>query len=66
VVKRLAQTFAQTSGIRNPKISPDTLAAITQASEWFFEQLGDDLGAYAHHAGRKTIDDSDVTTLMRR
>ncbi|KAL1875140.1 hypothetical protein VTK73DRAFT_10277 [Phialemonium thermophilum] len=65
VVKRLAQTFAQTSGVKS-KISSDTLAAIMQASDWFFEQLGDDLQAYAKHAGRKTIDESDVLTLMRR
>lgn len=65
VVKRLAQTFAQTSGARG-KISPDALAAVMQASDWFFEQLGDDLKAYAEHAGRKTIDESDVLMLMRR
>ncbi|KAH8907929.1 hypothetical protein BR93DRAFT_926953 [Coniochaeta sp. PMI_546] len=65
VVKRLAQTFAKTSGVRG-KISSDTLAAITQASEWFFEQLGDDLQAYAKHAGRKTIDESDILQVMRR
>lgn len=65
VVKRLAQTFAKTSGSRG-KISSDTLSAVTQASDWFFEQLGDDLQAYANHAGRKTIDESDMLTLMRR
>ncbi|KAH8162061.1 hypothetical protein CIB48_g6165 [Xylaria polymorpha] len=37
-----------------------------QATDWFFEQLGDDLSAYAKHAGRKTIDESDMITLMRR
>ncbi|KKY34964.1 hypothetical protein UCDDA912_g05054 [Diaporthe ampelina] len=40
VVKRVAQRFAGKS-----KISPDTLAALVQASDWFFEQLGDDLSA---------------------
>ncbi|KAI1632337.1 hypothetical protein F4809DRAFT_102411 [Biscogniauxia mediterranea] len=66
VVKRLATTFAKTAGVRNAKISPDTLDAIMQATDWFFEQLGDDLSAYAKHAGRKTIDESDMVTLMRR
>ncbi|KAI5922297.1 hypothetical protein F4810DRAFT_721395 [Camillea tinctor] len=66
VVKRLATTFAKTAGMRNAKISPDTLDAIMQATDWFFEQLGDDLSAYARHAGRKTIDESDMVTLMRR
>lgn len=61
VVKRLAQRFTGTS-----KISPDTLNAIMQASDWFFEQLGDDLQAYAHHANRDTINESDMLTLMRR
>jgi len=66
VVKRLAQTFAKTSGVGKAKISSDTLSAIMQASDWFFEQLGDDLQAYAKHAGRKTIDESDMLTLMKR
>ncbi|CAI4210996.1 unnamed protein product [Parascedosporium putredinis] len=65
VIKRLAQTFAQTSGVANAKITPDTLDALSQASDWFFEQLGDSLQAYAKHAGRKTIDESDVIALMR-
>ncbi|TRX88922.1 hypothetical protein FHL15_010150 [Xylaria flabelliformis] len=65
VVKRLATTCAKTAGSKG-KISPDTLDAIMQASDWFFEQLGDDLSAYAKHAGRKTIDESDMVTLMRR
>lgn len=65
-VKRVAQTALQSSGLSNPRVSADTLTALTQASEWFFEQLGDDLGAYANHAGRKTIEESDTATLMRR
>lgn len=65
-VKKVAQTALQSSGLSNTRISADTLVALTQASEWFFEQLGDDLGAYANHAKRKTIEDSDVATLMRR
>ncbi|KAI5464287.1 centromere kinetochore component CENP-T-domain-containing protein [Mariannaea sp. PMI_226] len=65
-VKRVAQTALQSSGLSNQRISPDTLEALSQASEWFFEQLGDDLGAYADHAKRKTIEESDVFTLMKR
>ncbi|KAG5928222.1 hypothetical protein E4U42_001106 [Claviceps africana] len=65
-VKRVAQTALHSSGLSNPRVSTDTLTALTQASEWFFEQLGDDLGAYANHAKRKMIDESDVATLMRR
>lgn len=65
VVKRLAQTFAKASGAKG-NITPDATKAIMQASDWFFEQLGEDLQAYAKHAGRKTIDESDVLTLMKR
>ncbi|KAJ2969974.1 hypothetical protein NUW58_g9837 [Xylaria curta] len=65
VVKRLATTCAKTAGSKG-KINPDTLDAIMQATDWFFEQLGDDLSAYAKHAGRKTIDESDMITIMRR
>lgn len=65
-VKRVAQTALQSSGLRNHRISADVLDSLTQASEWYFEQLGDDLGAYAAHAKRKTIDESDVVTLMLR
>jgi histone H3/H4 len=65
-VKKVAQTALQSSGLSNPRISADTLTALTQASEWFFEQLGDDLAAYSDHARRKTIEESDVVTLMRR
>ncbi|KAI6778896.1 uncharacterized protein J7T54_003832 [Emericellopsis cladophorae] len=65
-VKKVAQRALQSSGLSNPRLSTDTLDALTQASEWFFEQLGDDLGAYASHAKRKTVEESDVVTLMRR
>ncbi|KFY18342.1 hypothetical protein V493_08687 [Pseudogymnoascus sp. VKM F-4281 (FW-2241)] len=66
VVKKLATTFARTGGSGSGKISKDALAAIMQATDWFFEQVSDDLGAYAAHAGRKTIDENDVMTLMKR
>lgn len=66
VVKKLATTFARTAGNRKAKINKEALEAIMQASDWFFEQVSDDLGAYAKHAGRKTIDESDIVTLMAR
>jgi histone H3/H4 len=66
VVKRLATTFARTAGNSKAKINKEALEAIMQASDWFFEQVSDDLGAYAKHAGRKTIDESDIVTLMAR
>lgn len=66
MVKKLATRFAPTRGGSKAKINKATLAAIEQASSWFFEQASQDLAAYSKHAGRKTIDESDVTTLMRR
>ncbi|KAK2785167.1 hypothetical protein FQN53_007909 [Emmonsiellopsis sp. PD_33] len=66
IVKKLATRFAQTGGGGKSRISKETLAAIEQATEWYFEQASDDLATYSKHAGRKTIDESDVMTLMRR
>lgn len=57
VVRKLATTFARTAGSK-AKINKEALEAIMQASDWFFEQVSDDLGVYAKHAGRKTIDES--------
>jgi histone H3/H4 len=66
VVKKLATSYARMAGNSKAKISKDTLDVIMQASDWFFEQVSGDLGAYAKHAGRKTIDESDIVTLMGR
>ncbi|KKK14344.1 hypothetical protein P175DRAFT_0500820 [Aspergillus ochraceoroseus IBT 24754] len=66
VVKKLATRFARARAGPKAKISKSTLAAIEQASSWYFEQVGEDLAAYSKHAGRKTIDEADVTTMMRR
>ncbi len=66
VVKKLATKFARTAGNSKAKLNKETLEAVIQASDWFFEQVSDDLGVYAKHAGRKTIDESDIVTLMAR
>ncbi|OCL02758.1 hypothetical protein AOQ84DRAFT_382334 [Glonium stellatum] len=66
IVKRLATGFARSHGNSHVKISKETLDAIMQATDWFFEQVAEDLASYAEHAGRKVIDDSDVVTLMKR
>ncbi|KAH7333453.1 centromere kinetochore component CENP-T-domain-containing protein [Rhexocercosporidium sp. MPI-PUGE-AT-0058] len=66
VVKKLATTFARTSGNSKAKINKETLEAVMQASDWFFEQVSGDLGAYAKHAGRKTIEESDILAVMAR
>ena len=66
VVKRFATLHTNRVVAKKTRLKKETLKAVMQASEWFLEQVGDDLGAFARHAGRKTIDESDVTTLMRR
>lgn len=66
VVRKLATRFARARAGSKAKINKATLDAIEQASSWFFEQMSEDLAAYSKHAGRKTIDESDVMTLMRR
>ncbi|QSL66464.1 hypothetical protein MERGE_000844 [Pneumocystis wakefieldiae] len=48
------------------KISKDALKVICSASDQFFEQISEDLDAFAAHAGRKTVEDSDVIQLMKR
>ncbi|KAJ5336984.1 Histone-fold [Penicillium brevicompactum] len=66
VVKKLATRFARSKAGSKAKINKATLAAIEQASSWYFEQASQDLAAYSKHAGRKTIDESDVITLLKR
>lgn len=66
VVKKHAMNFARNGASKGDKLSRDALDAIMQATDWFFEQISDDLGTYSEHAGRKTIDESDILMLMRR
>lgn len=66
VIKRVASSCGRTNGGGTTNISRETLSALSQATEWFFEQVSDDLASYSEHAGRKTIDETDVITLMRR
>lgn len=66
VVKKLAMNMARSGASKGDKLSRDALDAVMQATDWFFEQISDDLGTYSEHAGRKTIDQSDVLMLMKR
>ncbi|TGO82290.1 hypothetical protein BPOR_0871g00040 [Botrytis porri] len=66
VVKKHAINLARNGAGKGKKLSGDALDAIMQATDWFFEQISDDLSTYSEHAGRKTIDESDVLMLMRR
>ena len=64
-IKRLASGLARSHGGK-AKINSDTLAVLVQTTDWFFEQVGEDLAAYAQHAGRKMIEDADMVALMKR
>lgn len=64
-VKMLATGFAKSQGSK-AKISKDTLDTLVQTSDFFFEQISEDLAAYAQHGGRKVIEESDVIALMKR
>jgi histone H3/H4 len=65
VIKKLASTYSRSFG-GNGKISKDTVQALSLASDWFLEQVSDDLATYASHAKRTTIEEADVITLMKR
>ncbi|KAF9200859.1 hypothetical protein BGZ49_008911 [Haplosporangium sp. Z 27] len=58
--KQLVNTFSRS------RVSQEAMAVILEGSYQFFEQAANDLAAYADHAGRKTIDESDVECLMKR
>lgn len=67
LIKRIAIETQTRLGNRKPKLGRDHMKALEQATEWFFEQVGEDLEAFSSHARRKKrIDDSDVLMLMRR
>lgn len=64
-VKKLALSFMKSQGSK-AQLNKDALDALVQTTDDFFEQIGIDLAAYAQHAGRKVIEESDVLALMRR
>lgn len=67
IVKKVAVDSMVRIGKKKPVLSREHLAALEQATEWFFEQVGEDLEAYSNHAKRrKRVDDADVLTLMKR
>ncbi|KAJ6264124.1 Inner kinetochore subunit cnp20 [Drechslerella dactyloides] len=49
-----------------PKLSKEAMDAVMQASEAYFENLGGDLGNFARHAKRRTVEEADVVQVMRR
>ncbi|KAM4767141.1 centromere protein T isoform 2-T2 [Cyanocitta cristata] len=47
-------------------VTRDAFKIVEKCSERYFKQVSDDLEAYAHHAGRKTVEAADLEILMRR
>ena len=66
VTKRIASTCNRVLGMKKSSITKESLKAIMEASDRYFEQFSEDLGAFAHHAGRKKIEESDVIAVMKR
>ncbi|KAF8525678.1 centromere kinetochore component CENP-T-domain-containing protein [Trichophaea hybrida] len=58
VIKKLA--------IAHGKIGNETLNALARYTEDFFAQAAEDLEAFARHAGRRTINETDAVQLLRR
>ncbi|KAF8944485.1 hypothetical protein BGZ47_004175 [Haplosporangium gracile] len=58
--KQLVHTFSRT------RMSREAVDVILEGSHLFFEQASNDLAAYANHAGRRTVDETDVELLMKR
>ncbi|KAK6341947.1 hypothetical protein TWF730_001431 [Orbilia blumenaviensis] len=61
--KVIKSIIARTS---KQKVSKEALAMIAAASASYFENLGEDLGSFARHARRKTVEEVDVLQVLRR
>ena len=67
LIKHIAIETQVRRGRRKPQLGKDHMKALEQATEWFFEQAGEDLASYAQHGRRKKrVDTSDVMMLMGR
>lgn len=67
LIRWIANESQEKAGKRKIPLGKDHMKALEQATEWFFEQVGEDLEAYANHSKRKKrIDTDDVLLLMRR
>lgn len=67
LIKKIATEVQIRNGRRKPALGPDHTKALEQATEWFLEQIGEDLATYSSHGRRKRrIDNEDVLLLMQR
>ncbi|KAI1235524.1 hypothetical protein IHE44_0002401 [Lamprotornis superbus] len=60
LIKEIFRHFAKMPMTR------DAFKIVEKCSERYFQQLSNDLEAYTHHAGRKTVEAADLEVLMRR
>lgn len=67
LIKRIVNDSQQKANKRKVALGKEHMQALEQATEWYFEQVGEDLEAFSSHGRRKKrIDDDDVLLLMRR
>ena len=67
LIKRVVHDSQEKANKRKTTLGKDHMKALEQATEWFFEQVSEDLEAYSSHGKRKKrIDADDVFLLMRR
>ena len=64
--KRIARSFVCSSDNRRSEVNKDILDAIIEAGDGFLQQVSEDLGMFAEHAGRRIIDETDVVAAMRK
>ncbi|ELT94894.1 hypothetical protein CAPTEDRAFT_158995 [Capitella teleta] len=61
-----AQTKSIVEHFSEIRVSKKAIDEIEKISEKFWKRMVEDLNAFAHHAGRKSIHDTDVQLLMTR
>ncbi|KAK5938425.1 hypothetical protein PMZ80_009395 [Knufia obscura] len=67
LIKRIVHDSQEKAGKRKTTLGKDHMKALEQATEWFFEQVGEDLEAYSQHGRRKKrVSEGDALLLMRR
>jgi histone H3/H4 len=67
LIKKIAVEVQVRNGRRKPGLAADHVKALEQATEWFFEQVGEDLAAYSSHGRRKRrIAEDDALMLLKR
>lgn len=59
----IRQTFNHFCKMR---VDKDMLSELVKITDEYFDRVAQDLEAFAHHAGRKTIDERDAELLLKR